>query len=186
MPTVRIAAFAREALAAPAQIAGILVRLGPASTGLALLLVASYALLVAGAPPEGLTPAYLSASGGSLPPLVLEGQVWRLLTYGLLHAGTFHLVMNTVPLFVVGAMLNAEFGSARLLALFVLGVLAGGVAHVAFGGAEVVSGLACVPHERDELTGPKSSTTGLPGLSCRPQHKVRTICSLVLLFSRRH
>lgn len=139
MSNHRLVAGLREVAMAPFTVVRALTSLGPASTGLTLVILAGYALLVAGAPPEGLTPDYLSSRGGNDPTLVLAGQVWRLLSYALLHASILHLAMNSLPLFVVGGMLNIEFGSLRLVGLFVVGVVCGGIAHVALGGAEVVS-----------------------------------------------
>ena len=117
----------------------ILVRLGPATSALSAILVLAYGLQVAYAPPDGLTAEYLLLCGGNEPSHVLAGEAWRLVTYSFLHAGLFHLAMNVFPLFVVGAILNREFGSGRFLALHFLGAVVGGLALCLLGGHDIVA-----------------------------------------------
>ncbi len=62
-----------------------------------------------------------------------HGQVWRLLSYGLLHdpSNPFHVLMNALMLFFFGRDLERRYGPARFVAFLVGAVLAGGVAVTA-------------------------------------------------------
>lgn len=64
---------------------------------------------------------------------VLDGEVWRLVSYGLLHSllNPMHLVFNAMVLFFFGRDLEQRFGSWRFLLFVLLGVMAGGLAVVA-------------------------------------------------------
>jgi membrane associated rhomboid family serine protease len=85
----------------------------------------------------------VSAAAMLLPPEVLvdrlakdnqairEGEVWRLLTAGLVHGGALHLVMNAAVLSNVGAFVERLLGSRRMLAVLWGGVLSGSLASFA-------------------------------------------------------
>jgi membrane associated rhomboid family serine protease len=62
-------------------------------------------------------------------PAVLDGQVWRLLTYALLHdlGDPLHLLMNGFMIFMFGRELETRWGSGRYGLFALLTVLAGGV-----------------------------------------------------------
>lgn len=64
---------------------------------------------------------------------VLDGEVWRVATYGLLHSliSPMHLVFNAMVLFFFGRDMEQRWGSARFLGFVLLGVIAGGLAVVA-------------------------------------------------------
>lgn len=131
---------ARTAAALPFRVAGSLVATGPLAAAMALANVAAFTALVALAPPEGLTSSHLLAWGGNHGPSVMaDGEGWRLLSYGFLHAGALHLLANTLAILTVGAFLCRELGPSRFLALHVSGILAGGFAFAAFGPANAVS-----------------------------------------------
>jgi rhomboid protease GluP len=70
--------------------------------------------------------------GANVPSLVLGGEVWRLLASVFLHIGILHLVLNGWALYQLGSLLESLAGGARLLAVFVIGGLAGSVASVAW------------------------------------------------------
>ncbi|MEM6394333.1 MAG: rhomboid family intramembrane serine protease [Planctomycetota bacterium] len=59
---------------------------------------------------------------------VAGGEWWRLLTYGSLHGGAMHGVMNAAVLFAVGGLVEALLGWKRLVAVYVGGVVVGGLA----------------------------------------------------------
>ena len=66
-------------------------------------------------------------------PAVMDGEVWRLASYGLLHSliNPMHLVFNAMVLFFFGRDLEQRWGWWRFLLFVLLGVIAGGVAVVA-------------------------------------------------------
>ena len=59
------------------------------------------------------------------------GEWWRLLTPALVHGGLLHLAFNAYALWVTGPPLEAALGRSRLVALYVVSVLAGSAAFVA-------------------------------------------------------
>jgi len=70
--------------------------------------------------------------------LVASGQWWRLLTCVFVHIGVIHVLFNLYALLSVSSFLEAELGSSRYLALFLLAGLGGSAASYLFH-ARVVS-----------------------------------------------
>jgi rhomboid protease GluP len=67
----------------------------------------------------------LVALGANVPPLVWQGEWWRLVASLFLHIGLLHLFVNAFSLYQIGALFEAWLGSGRLLAVyFVCGVAA--------------------------------------------------------------
>jgi rhomboid protease GluP len=62
---------------------------------------------------------------------IRDGEIWRLLTAGLVHGGALHLVMNAAVLSNVGAFVERLLGARRMLAVLWGGVLAGSLASFA-------------------------------------------------------
>ena len=58
-------------------------------------------------------------------PAVAAGDWWRLLTAAFLHAGPFHLGMNMLALWWLGAGLETRIGRGRYLLLYIVSGLAG-------------------------------------------------------------
>src|SRR6476619_4314005 len=58
-------------------------------------------------------------------PAVANGDWWRLVTSGFLHAGFLHIAFNMFVLFVLGRILEPAIGSARLLGIYFVSLLAG-------------------------------------------------------------
>lgn len=69
----------------------------------------------------------LSDFGGRVARLVEDGQLWRLWTYGFLHADGVHFLLNTVAMVGLGRVSEAVYGSTRTLWLFLLAVITGGI-----------------------------------------------------------
>ena len=53
------------------------------------------------------------------------GEYYRLVTAAFLHDGIFHLAFNMYILWILGQMLEAGFGKARFLSLYVVSMLGG-------------------------------------------------------------
>jgi membrane associated rhomboid family serine protease len=54
-----------------------------------------------------------------------EGEWWRLVTAGFIHAGLFHLAMNMLLLWWFGAPLEEGLGRARFLGIYAVSLLSG-------------------------------------------------------------
>jgi membrane associated rhomboid family serine protease len=81
-----------------------------------------------------------------------EHQWWRLLTYAFLHGGPLHILMNMYFLYSLGPIVEAMWGSGRLLVLYVVAAVTGGcvviwVGRLASGGQDIptvgASGALC-------------------------------------------
>ena len=55
-------------------------------------------------------------------------EVWRYLTYSLVHSGTSHILLNIFIQLVVGLPLEMSHGSCRILLLYTVGVISGSLA----------------------------------------------------------
>jgi membrane associated rhomboid family serine protease len=58
-------------------------------------------------------------------PSIADGELWRLLTAGFLHAGLLHLMFNAFALWVLGSMLEPAIGRVRFAIIFFVSLLAG-------------------------------------------------------------
>jgi membrane associated rhomboid family serine protease len=58
-------------------------------------------------------------------------RVWTFLTYGFLHAGWAHVILNVVWLAAFGSPLARRFGATRFLAYSAVGAIAGAALHLA-------------------------------------------------------
>ena len=74
----------------------------------------------------------LNTSGGSVSsdfglygPFVAEGEWYRLVTSGFLHAGILHIGFNMLLLFFLGRLLEPALGMPRFVALYFASLLAG-------------------------------------------------------------
>ena len=66
-----------------------------------------------------------------------NGQWWRLVSYAFLHLGLIHLVLNMYALIVLGPLLEAMWGSGRMLLLYLVAAVTGGCVVVWTGRAAV-------------------------------------------------
>jgi membrane associated rhomboid family serine protease len=67
----------------------------------------------------------LLVEGAVAGPAVADGEYWRLLTAGFLHAGFFHLVFNMFSLYILGTMLEPAIGRLRFALIYFVSLLAG-------------------------------------------------------------
>jgi membrane associated rhomboid family serine protease len=77
---------------------------------------------------------YLSIHYGLFPPAVAnQGQLYRLFTAMLLHAGFPHIAFNGYALFLIGPFVERVFGSRRFIAIFVATGLVGSAVSYMWG-----------------------------------------------------
>jgi membrane associated rhomboid family serine protease len=98
----------------------------PATTVLILLNVAVY-LAEIGSGGGGLEPlgSSLVTEFGLFGPSVAEGEWYRLLTSGFLHASLWHIGGNMLLLYFLGRILEPGIGTARFVALYFASLFAG-------------------------------------------------------------
>jgi len=65
-------------------------------------------------------------------PAIAEGELYRLLTSGFLHANLMHIGFNMLILFFLGRLLEPALGTPRFLALYFASLLAGSLGALAF------------------------------------------------------
>jgi membrane associated rhomboid family serine protease len=63
--------------------------------------------------------------GGLFGPAVDDGEWYRLITSGFLHAGILHLGLNMFALYILGTILEPGIGSARFVAIYFVSLLGG-------------------------------------------------------------
>jgi membrane associated rhomboid family serine protease len=97
----------------------------PIATGVLVAInVAVWLLQVAGGvSPGDASSKALIAWGGNVPLLTLTGDTWRLLTAMFLHGGIVHLGLNMYVLAFTAPIVEYEFGTARMLAIYLAGGL---------------------------------------------------------------
>lgn len=64
---------------------------------------------------------------GKINELILQGQLWRLITPILLHGSLPHILSNMYALFIIGPSIERSYGPNRFLALYLLSGMFGNV-----------------------------------------------------------
>ncbi len=105
---------------------GLLARLFPDATRGVLVVVVAVSALALILPPEDLLEPLAKENDA-----IRAGEVWRLLTAGLVHGGVLHLAMNMMVLNDVGRLVESLFGARKFLVLLWASVLGGSLASVA-------------------------------------------------------
>lgn len=134
------------------------------STALCITMLAIYAFLATESAGGlwSLDSLTLLRHGGSYPPAIRAGEVWRLGTSIFLHAGLWHIGFNVIALWQIGPLLEQLYGRHRMLFFFmVTGIVAalgsslfrpGGVGIGASGAIMGLIGLAAGWGQRDGTT----------------------------------
>jgi membrane associated rhomboid family serine protease len=63
--------------------------------------------------------------GGLSRAAIHDGELWRLITSGFLHAGFFHLLFNMYALYILGQLLEPAVGKLRFGLIYFVSLLAG-------------------------------------------------------------
>jgi membrane associated rhomboid family serine protease len=73
-----------------------------------------------------------------VPRAIADGEWWRLFTPMVLHAGGFHILMNSLVLWIYGPHVEAALGTVRFVALYVIAGFIGSVASFTFSSPFIV------------------------------------------------
>jgi membrane associated rhomboid family serine protease len=100
----------------------------PATYALIAINVAAFVAELAGGGSAG----SIQGAGGSViehaglnAPTVADGDWWRIVTAGFLHAGVIHIALNMFALFILGSLLEPAIGTPRFLGVYFVALLAG-------------------------------------------------------------
>ncbi|GIN73572.1 hypothetical protein J14TS2_40470 [Bacillus sp. J14TS2] len=63
-------------------------------------------------------PETLIYFGAKFPPLIIQGEWWRLITPIFLHIGILHLIINTLALYYLGTAVERIFGRSRFIWIY--------------------------------------------------------------------
>ncbi len=114
----------------------------------------------------------LSVDGGLFAPIMAEdGEWYRLVTSGFLHAGLFHLAVNMFSLYNIGPVLERQLGRTRFALAYVLSLLAGSLGALlvdpntlTVGASGAIFGLLGVIVNAQRAQGLRLFDTGLGGV----------------------
>ncbi|UQS87521.1 rhomboid family intramembrane serine protease [Nicoliella spurrieriana] len=76
--------------------------------------------------------ANLVRFGAKYNPLIIEGQLWRLVTPLFIHLSVTHILFNGITLYYMGTQLEALFGHGRFVLIFFISGIVGNLASFAF------------------------------------------------------
>jgi membrane associated rhomboid family serine protease len=82
----------------------------------------------------------LSDNGALYGPNVADGEWYRVITGGFLHAGIIHLGLNCFVLFILGRLLEPAIGSARFVGIYAVSLLGGSLGALVLDPNEPVVG----------------------------------------------
>ncbi|HET8592959.1 MAG TPA: rhomboid family intramembrane serine protease [Solirubrobacterales bacterium] len=83
--------------------------------------------LLTGGPTGAGDEGSLIRDGGTNGPSIADGDWWRIVTGGFLHAGFIHLLLNMYVLCIAGSILEPSIGTPRFLGIYFVGLLGGAV-----------------------------------------------------------
>lgn len=112
------------------------VRSGPAALGgdpaltyaliaLNLIVFAAATLSGGSATGGGIGASDLLSDGAVSRHAVADGEIWRVVTAGFLHAGMFHIAFNMFALWILGGLLEPAIGRLRFALVYAVSVLGG-------------------------------------------------------------
>jgi rhomboid protease GluP len=67
-------------------------------------------------------------AGAIIPTAVLQGQWYRLVSYGFLHFNLMHILFNSYALFQAGVFVEYVYGSSRYTLIYLVALVGGGIA----------------------------------------------------------
>ncbi len=92
---------------------------------IAINVIAFVAMTAGGAGLMGRASGGVFTNGALFGPAVADGDWWRIVTAGFLHANLLHLAFNMYFLYFLGQLLEPEIGRARFAAVYFVSLLGG-------------------------------------------------------------
>jgi membrane associated rhomboid family serine protease len=92
---------------------------------IALCVIAFFAELASGGADSFEGGGQLIVDGGLSAGPVADGEFYRVITSGFLHAGLLHLGFNMFALYILGTLLEPAIGSARFLGIYAVSIIGG-------------------------------------------------------------
>jgi len=71
------------------------------------------------------------------PELLKQGHVYQLLTFQFLHGDLFHIIINCLMIWMIGKPIEEALGKRRMLSLYLISGIAGGVIQCAFAWTDI-------------------------------------------------
>lgn len=71
------------------------------------------------------------SNGALAAPFVADGEWWRIITAGFLHAGILHLAFNMYFLYFLGTLMEPEIGKLRFAAIYFVSMIGGSLGALA-------------------------------------------------------
>ena len=107
---------------------GLRVGTAPATYALIAVNVIAFIAEIASGAPLAITfqaGGSVFRAGSLFGPAVTDGDWYRLVTAGFLHAGILHIAFNMFALYILGSLLEPGIGTPRFLAVYFVSLLAG-------------------------------------------------------------
>lgn len=104
---------------------------GTVAPGVTLILVVTVAAFVL----DSLTHRLLTHHGGLSVNQLMQGHLWRLVTFQFLHSGLMHIGLNMLVLWMLGVALERQLGTRQFVFLYLLSGVAGGLLECGFNAA---------------------------------------------------
>ena len=70
--------------------------------------------------------------GALYKPLVVDGEIFRLITTAFLHIGVPHLLVNSYSLYVIGSQMESFLGKAKFIIVYLVSALCGSLMSIIF------------------------------------------------------
>jgi membrane associated rhomboid family serine protease len=87
--------------------------------------IAFLAMMATGSSPVGRPSGEVYSNGVLFGPLVADGEWWRIVSAGFLHANLLHLAFNMYFLYFLGTLMEPEIGKLRFGIIYVVSLLGG-------------------------------------------------------------
>ena len=116
---------ARQRTRVTRGVSGLRAGAAPATYALIAINIAAYLAELAGGGGSFDVGGSVFRHGALFGPAIADGDWWRILTAGFLHANLIHLAFNMFALYVLGTLLEPGIGTPRYLGVYFVSLLAG-------------------------------------------------------------